>query len=59
NSSSKRCLLTSILLPSCIPYCGSFNTFWFNRLLVFFFTIVVNSYSNSYELVAVIAVVSC
>ncbi|VUZ41880.1 unnamed protein product, partial [Hymenolepis diminuta] len=35
------------------------NTFWPNQLLVFCSTIVVSSYSNSYELVSVIAVVIC
>ncbi|VUZ51310.1 unnamed protein product [Hymenolepis diminuta] len=34
---------------------ASLNTFWSNQLLVFCFIIVVSSYSNSYELVTVIA----
>ncbi|VUZ51793.1 unnamed protein product, partial [Hymenolepis diminuta] len=44
-----------------ILYCGSFNIFWSNQLLVFYSTIVVSSYSNSYKLVTVLLqlVVSC
>ncbi|VUZ51013.1 unnamed protein product, partial [Hymenolepis diminuta] len=38
---------------------ASLNTFWSNQFLVLLFTIVVSSYSNSYELVTVIAVVIC
>ncbi|VUZ45008.1 unnamed protein product [Hymenolepis diminuta] len=38
---------------------ASLNTFWSTQPLVFCFTIVVSSYSNSYELVTVIAVVIC
>ncbi|VUZ52938.1 unnamed protein product, partial [Hymenolepis diminuta] len=40
-------------------YCGSFNTFWSNQLLVFFSTIVVSPYSSSYKLVLVAVVVGC
>ncbi|VUZ39107.1 unnamed protein product, partial [Hymenolepis diminuta] len=48
----------SLLLAS-ILVLDSLNTFWSNQLLVFRSTIVVSSYSNSYELVTVIAVVIC
>ncbi|VUZ50983.1 unnamed protein product, partial [Hymenolepis diminuta] len=37
----------------------SLNTFWSTQLLVFFFTIVVSSYSNSCKLVTVNVVVIC
>ncbi|VUZ40974.1 unnamed protein product [Hymenolepis diminuta] len=38
--------------------CGSLDyKFWSDQLLVFCFTIFVSSYSNSYELVTVIAIV--
>ncbi|VUZ42110.1 unnamed protein product [Hymenolepis diminuta] len=40
------------------PVVVSLNTFWSNQLLVCS-TIVVSSYSNSYESVTVIAVVIC
>ncbi|VUZ49807.1 unnamed protein product [Hymenolepis diminuta] len=48
-----------------LSLCYSFQTrcgfleyiFWSTQLLVFRFTIVVSSYSNSYELVAVIVVI--
>ncbi|VUZ56738.1 unnamed protein product, partial [Hymenolepis diminuta] len=35
------------------------NTFWSDQLPVFYPTIVVSSYINSYELLTVIAVVIC
>ncbi|KAM3180190.1 hypothetical protein ACTXT7_016799 [Hymenolepis weldensis] len=41
------------------PVVASLTTFWPDQLLVFRFTIVVSSYSNSYELMTVIAVVIC
>ncbi|VUZ39500.1 unnamed protein product [Hymenolepis diminuta] len=40
--------------------CGSLeNTFWLNQLLVLCLTIHFRYYSNSYELVTIIAVVIC
>ncbi|VUZ43916.1 unnamed protein product [Hymenolepis diminuta] len=38
---------------------GALHTFWSNQLLVFCSTIVVSSYSNSYELPTVFAVAIC
>ncbi|VUZ55562.1 unnamed protein product [Hymenolepis diminuta] len=38
---------------------ASLNTFWSNQFLMFCFTIVINPYLNSYELVTVIAVARC
>ncbi|VUZ57629.1 unnamed protein product [Hymenolepis diminuta] len=48
-------LLSLPLLLFVVPL----NTFWSTQLLVFCFTIVVSSCSNSYELVTVIVVVIC
>ncbi|VUZ40388.1 unnamed protein product, partial [Hymenolepis diminuta] len=39
------------------PVVACLNTLWSNQLLVFCSTIVISSYSNSYELVTVIVVV--
>ncbi|VUZ50829.1 unnamed protein product, partial [Hymenolepis diminuta] len=39
------------------PVVASLNTIWSNQLLVFCSTIIVSSYSNSYELVTAIALV--
>ncbi|VUZ45618.1 unnamed protein product, partial [Hymenolepis diminuta] len=49
--------LYSLLLASILVVVSS-NTFWSIQLLVFCSTIVVGSYSNSYELVTVVAVVN-
>ncbi|KAM3182405.1 hypothetical protein ACTXT7_012460 [Hymenolepis weldensis] len=50
--------LPSLLLAS-ILVGASLNTLWSNQLLVLCSTIVVSSYSNSYELMTIVAVVSC
>ncbi|KAM3175237.1 hypothetical protein ACTXT7_008916 [Hymenolepis weldensis] len=46
------------LLLALILVVAFLNTFWSNQLLEFCSTIVVSSYSNSYELVTVVAVVN-
>ncbi|KAM3178979.1 hypothetical protein ACTXT7_001486 [Hymenolepis weldensis] len=46
------------LLFASIFVVAPLNTFWSDQLLVFCFTIVVSPYSNSYELVTVVAVAS-
>ncbi|VUZ54289.1 unnamed protein product [Hymenolepis diminuta] len=46
-------LFASILIVA------SLNKFWSDQVLVFCSTIVVSSYSNTYELVTVVAVVCC
>ncbi|VUZ40660.1 unnamed protein product [Hymenolepis diminuta] len=45
---------TTLLSLSLLLVVASLNTFWSTQLLVFCFTIVVSSYSNSYELIVVI-----
>ncbi|KAM3171782.1 hypothetical protein ACTXT7_015914 [Hymenolepis weldensis] len=52
-------LLSLSLLLASILDLASLSTFWSNQLLVFCSTIVVSPYSNSYELVTVVAVVRC
>ncbi|VUZ56963.1 unnamed protein product [Hymenolepis diminuta] len=44
----------TLLSLSLLLIVASLNTFWSAQLLVLCFTNVVNSYSNSYELVVVI-----
>ncbi|VUZ41644.1 unnamed protein product, partial [Hymenolepis diminuta] len=51
---SVRAALPLFLSLSLLLIGASLNTFWSTQLLVFCFTIVVGSYSNSYELVGVI-----
>ncbi|KAM3186075.1 hypothetical protein ACTXT7_005081 [Hymenolepis weldensis] len=51
--------LSLSLLLVAILVMASLSTFWSNQLLTFYSTIVVTSYSNSYELVTAVAVVSC
>ncbi|VUZ40306.1 unnamed protein product [Hymenolepis diminuta] len=46
----------SLLLVSILAV-ASLNTFWSNQLLTFCTTSVVNSYSNSYGLVTVVAII--
>ncbi|VUZ42330.1 unnamed protein product [Hymenolepis diminuta] len=60
SSSARSPLYLSFSLTRFNPHFGFLEyIFWLNQLLVVCFTIVVSSYSNSYELVTVIAVIIC
>ncbi|KAM3186170.1 hypothetical protein ACTXT7_004906 [Hymenolepis weldensis] len=56
-SSTLSSLSPSLSIAS-ILVAASLNAFWSKQLLVFCSTIVVSSYSNSYKLVTVVAVIS-
>ncbi|VUZ39755.1 unnamed protein product [Hymenolepis diminuta] len=59
SSSARSPLYPSFSLTCFKLVVASLNTFWSNQLLVFCSTIVVSSYSNSYEIVIIIAAVMC
>ncbi|VUZ39817.1 unnamed protein product [Hymenolepis diminuta] len=59
SSSARSSLYVSLSVNRFKLVVASLNTFWSNQRLVFCSTIVVSSYSNIYELLTVITVVSC